>query len=123
MFLRLSATPGSEQTLPREAPARRVVHRRPFFRRQIVGLLCGKGVEPPRGRGRPSGARESQVFFGYIITKVFSKIHLDITTTTTEEHYIIKISRHSTIIMVSGYCFFPFFVRAFLREAAQFHSI
>ena len=23
------------------------------------GLLCGKGVEPPRGRGRLSGARES----------------------------------------------------------------
>ena len=70
MYLRLFATPGSEQTLPREAPARRVVDRRPFFRRQIVGLLCGKGVEPPRGRGRPSGARESQVFFGYILTKI-----------------------------------------------------
>ena len=28
------------------------------------GLLCGKGVEPPRGRGRLSGARESQLFFG-----------------------------------------------------------
>ena len=65
MYLRLSATPGSEETLPREAPARRVVHRRPFFRRQIVGLLCGKGVEPPRGGGRPSGARESQLFWGY----------------------------------------------------------
>ena len=35
------------------------------------GLLCGKGVEPPRGRGRLSGARESQLFFGYIATKVF----------------------------------------------------
>ena len=45
MYLRLSATPGSVQTLPREAPVRQVVHRRPFFRRQIVGLLCGKGVE------------------------------------------------------------------------------
>ena len=56
---------------PREAPARRVVHRRPFFRRKIVELLCGKGVEPPRGRGRPSGGRESLVFFWYIITKMF----------------------------------------------------
>ena len=28
------------------------------------GLLCGKGVEPRRGRGRLSGARESQLFFG-----------------------------------------------------------
>ena len=26
------------------------------------GLLCGKGVEPPRGRGRLSGARETQLF-------------------------------------------------------------
>ena len=88
MYLRLSATQGSEETLPREAPARRVVHRRPFFRRQIIGLLCGKGAEPPRGRGRPSGARESQMFFGYkhgITTKIFSKIRLDTTTTTTEE--------------------------------------
>ena len=91
MFLRWSATPGSEQTLPREAPARRVVHRRPCFRRQVIGLLCGKGVEPPQGRGRPSGARESQLFLGYILTKVVSKIHLDITTTTTEEHYIIRM--------------------------------
>ena len=65
MYLRKSAAPGSEQTLPREAPARQVVHRRPFFRRQIVGLLCGKGVEPPRGGGRPSGARKSKLFFGY----------------------------------------------------------
>ena len=72
MFLRLSATVGSEQTLPGEAPARPVVLRRPFFRRQVIGLLCGKGVEPSRGRGRPSGPRESQLFFlgGYI--------HLDI---------------------------------------------
>ena len=62
-------------------------------------LLCGKGVEPPRGRGRPSGARESQVFFGYNITKLFSKIHLDITTTTTtttEEHYRIRI--HASLV-------------------------
>ena len=74
--------------------ARRGGHRRPFFRRQIIGLHCGKGVQPPRGRGRPSGARESQLF-GYVITKIFSNIHLDMitinTTTTTEEHYIIWI--------------------------------
>ena len=69
----------------------------PLFRRQVIGLLCGKGVEPPRGRGRPSGARESQLFFGYVVTKIFSKMHLDITiittTTTTEEHYTIRIVR------------------------------
>ena len=47
------------------------------------GLLCGKGVEPPRGRGRPSGARESQVFWGYTSyykKNIFLEIHLDITT-------------------------------------------
>ena len=72
-------------------PDRRGGHRRPFFRYRVIGLLCGKGVEPPRGRERPSGARESQLFFGYIIiTKIFSKIHMDITF-TTEEHYIIRI--------------------------------
>ena len=77
--------------------ARRGGHRRPFFRNRVIGLLCGKGVEPPRGGGRPSGARESQLFFGYITTNMFSKIvwtSLDITTTTTtEEHYII-LSMH-----------------------------
>ena len=26
------------------------------------GLLCGKGVEPSRGRGRSSGVRETQLF-------------------------------------------------------------
>ena len=57
------------------------------------GLLCGKGVEPPRGRARLSGARESQLSFRYITTKIFSKIHLDITTTTTntEHYYIIRM--------------------------------
>ena len=94
MYFRLSATPGSEETRPREA---RVVHRRPLFRRQIVGLLCGKGVEPPRGRGRPSGDREWQVFLGYIITKMFSKIHLDIMTFTTEKHYIIRMIRYALV--------------------------
>ena len=40
-----------------------------------------------RGHGRPSENRETQVFFGCVITKMFSKIHLDIIT-TIEEHYI-----------------------------------
>ena len=70
-YLRLSATPGSEETVSRDAPTRRVVHRRLFFRRQVIGLLCGKGVEPPRGRGRPGGGRESQVFFGLLSQNVF----------------------------------------------------
>ena len=37
------------------------------------GLLCGKGTEPPRGRGRLSGARESQLFFGYIMISLQQK--------------------------------------------------
>ena len=52
-----------------------------FLRRDHRGLLCGTGVEPPRGRGRLSGGRESQLFFGYFVTKIFSKILSDITTT------------------------------------------
>ena len=57
------------------------------------GLLCGKGLEPPRGRGRLSGVRESQLFFGYSTTKIFSKIRLDITnnSATTEELSLIHI--------------------------------
>ena len=55
-------------------------------------MLCGAGMEPPRGRGKPNGARESQLFFSDVITKMFSKIHLDITTTSTEEHNIKDIS-------------------------------
>ena len=46
-----------------------------------------------RGLGRSGGARDSQLLLGYIVTGMFSKIHLDITTrTTTEEHYIIRIA-------------------------------
>ena len=48
-------------------------------------------MEPPRCRGKLCGARESQLFFGCITTKMFSKIHLDIAT-TTEQHYIIRIA-------------------------------
>ena len=94
MIIRLSATPGSEQALPREAPARRVVRRRPFFRRQVIGLLYGTGKAPTRDRGAPSGARESQLFLGFVITEIFSKIYLDIIiiTFTTEGYYIVRIT-------------------------------
>ena len=37
------------------------------------GLLCGKGVEPPRGRERLSGAQESQLFFGVYNNKIVFK--------------------------------------------------
>ena len=119
------ATPGSGQTPPREAPVRRVVHRRLFFRRQIIGLMCGKGVEPPRGCGTPrllSGARESQVFFAYIITKIFSNISLDITT--TEEHDIIWIRTYEfSYSPHSGKILFPCAVNCcVVRNKTPIHS-
>ena len=44
-----------------------------------VVILC---VAAPPGRRRPSGARKSQLFGGVVITKVFSKIPENVTTTT-----------------------------------------
>ena len=41
------------------------------------------------------------MFFGYVITKIFSNIHSDITA--TEQHYIIKI------------CWFPAYMLACTR--------
>ena len=61
-----------------------------FFRRHVVVLLCGWDVAAPRGRRTPSGARESQLFWGGVITKIFSKI-LKNATTTTLAYYIIRI--------------------------------
>ena len=77
MYFRLSATPGSEETLPREAPTRRLVHRCPFFRRQIGALLFGKGVEPARRRGRPIGARESQLILSILRIRLFAINYFD----------------------------------------------
>ena len=42
-------------------------------RHDHVSVLLYKSVAAPRGRRRPSGARESQLFLGGVITKVFSK--------------------------------------------------
>ena len=85
--------PGERATRPREGistpPPRRIGHRRPFFRRVVIGWLCGMGVAPHRGRGRSSGARDSQLFFGSVITTVFSKIQM--TTTTSKAYYITRI--------------------------------
>ena len=54
--------------------------------------MCGAGVARSWCRGGSGGARDSQLFWGYFITGILSKIHLDITTTTTtEEHFIIRI--------------------------------
>ena len=81
-----------------DAPRSPTLARHPLCVGHRERLLCGKGVEPPRGSGKPSGARESQLFFRYITTKTFSKIHLNITnstttTTTTEQHYMMRIFR------------------------------
>ena len=77
-FFTIIRHPGERAIRPRESlstpPARRVGHRCPFFRRGLRGLLCGAGVEPRRGRGSPSGDRESQLFLAYVITGIFSKM-------------------------------------------------
>ena len=95
MFLRFSATLGSERPVPGRAtlhaPRSPSWARHPLCAGHREGLLCGCDVAPQRGRGSPSGAREPQLFSGGVITKIFTKIHLDITF-TTEEHYIIRIS-------------------------------
>ena len=52
-------------------PLAEVGHRRPFFRRHVVVLLCGWDVAAPRGRRRPCGALESPLFGGGAITKIF----------------------------------------------------
>ena len=55
--------PGERAIRPREGlstpPAHRGGHRRPIFRRSVIGRLCGTCVAPQRGRGRPSGASRS----------------------------------------------------------------
>ena len=88
MYLRLSTTPGSEETLPRRP-------RSPSRSSAAVLSLANRRAVLWEGRGattRPRRARESQVFFGYIVTNLFSNIHLDmIMAFTTEEHYIIWI--------------------------------
>ena len=52
--------------------------------------MCEVDVARSWCRGGSGGARDSQLFFGYVITKIFSKIHLDIITsnTSTEQHFI-----------------------------------
>ena len=85
------------------AAALRVDHQRQLFRRGYRGLMCGAGVARSWCRGESGGARESHLFFGYIITGTFSNIHLDMTitttttTTTTEEHYTTRRIKETTI--------------------------
>ena len=55
--------------------------------------MCGAGVARSWCRWGSDGDRDSQLFFVCVIAGFFSRIHLDIitTTTTTEQHYIIRI--------------------------------
>ena len=95
IFLRFSAIPGSE----RSAPGRRTYNaprspswaRHPLCAGDSEGLLCGWDVAPQRDRGRPSGARDSQLFFGCVPTKIFSKIQMTTINTTSQAYCIIRI--------------------------------
>ena len=71
------------------SPLAEVGHRRPFFRRLVVVLLCGWDVEAPRGRLRLSGARESPLLWGGCFIQDISKIQKNVTTTLA--YYIIMI--------------------------------
>ena len=54
-------------------PARRAGHGRSLFCQDHRGLLCGAGIVPTRDRGRPGGARDSQLFLGHVTTKCFQR--------------------------------------------------
>ena len=77
VFLRFSAIPGSERSVPGRptynAPRSPSWARHPLFAGDREGLLCGWDVEPPRDRGRPSGARDSQMFLGVLYQKYFRR--------------------------------------------------
>ena len=47
--------------------------RHPLFSGNREGLLCRWEVAGRRGRGRTKGGRESQLFLGYVTTKMFSR--------------------------------------------------
>ena len=85
------------------SPLPEVGHRRAFFRRHVVVvLLCGWDVAAPWGRRRPSGARESQLFGGVVITKIFSKVRKNATTMTLA--YYMPGSKDNKDMLVSYYC-------------------
>ena len=72
------------------SPLAEVGHRRPFFRRHVVVLLCGWDVVAPRGHLRPSGARESPILWGGCFNQDISKIRKNVTTTLA--YCIIRIT-------------------------------
>ena len=91
IVLRFSAIPGSERSVPGRptynAPRSPSWARHPLFAGDKEGLLCEWDVAPQRGRGTPGGARDSQLFFGCVVTKIFSKIQM--TTTTSQGNYTL----------------------------------
>ena len=72
MLLRFSAIPGCKRSVPGRptynAPRSPSWARHPLCAGDREGLLCGWDVAPQRDRGRPSGARGSQLFSGCVIS-------------------------------------------------------
>ena len=91
IFSRFSAIPGSERSVPGRPTYN--AHRSPSWARHPLfagdkeGLLCELDEAPQRGRGTPGGARDSQLFFGCVVTKIFPKIQM--TTTTLQANYTL----------------------------------
>ena len=85
-----SVIPGSERSVPGRptynAPRSPSWARHPLCAGDREGLLCD--VVPERDRGSLSGARDSQLFFGCVVTKKKSKIQM--TTTTSQACYILR---------------------------------
>ena len=79
----------------------------PANRRAVVWE--GLGVTARRGEAKWSSGVAS--VWGYIITKMFSKIHLDVTT-TTEEHDLIWIRTHNKLVARLA----PYGVRIFSKQ-------
>ena len=78
------------------------------------GLLCGKGVEPPRGRRRLSGARESQLFVGVYYNKTVFK---DIGS----EHFVVYLSCVYIYICSAGDAELP--VVLYLLQCLVYHML
>ena len=82
------------------------------------GLLCGKGVEPPRDRGRLSGARESQLFFGVHYNKnVFKDIGSEYFVVYLSCVYIVSLYIYS-----AGYAELPV-VLLYLLQCFVYHML
>ena len=87
-----------------------VGHRRPFFRRHVVVLLCGWDVAAPRGRRGPSGARESPLFWGGCynqeIFKHPKKRHDHLSVVYNKDTYLFYLFKTNTRYVISQNDFF-----------------